>query len=234
MAIKSILAGFLIMLVSGSQAGDNTVPATILWYAEQESGIDPYRVRYIVTQDFLRSDDGVNNADFLLFDRQQKAIYSVVGENRSILQIDGSAETPAAPPELAMRVDRRADAKAPKVGGRTPVTLELSTGDSLCKSAVIAPGFLEDVRQAFREFSHVIAAQQARTMNNTPPELRTHCFLARYLYAHDFHLAEGMFLAEWSPDGERRELVDIEENMAVPASLFVIPDDYTVMRASKP
>jgi len=233
MAIKSILAGFLIVLVSGLQAGDDTVPAAILWYAEQEPGIDPYRVRYIVTADFLRSDDGVNSEDFLLFDRKQKSIYSVVGENRSILQIDGGVETSAVPPEIAMRVDRHVDAKSPKVGGRIPVTLELSAGDSLCKSAVIAPGFLEGVRKAFREFSHVVAAQQARTMHNTPPELRTHCFLARYLYAHDFHLAEGMVLAEWSPDGERRELVGIEENVAVPVSLFVIPDDYTVMRASE-
>lgn len=234
MAINSILAGVLILLVSSVQASDDTVPATILWYAEQESGVDPYRVRYIVTQDFLRSDDGINSEDFLLFDRKQKSVYSVVGENRSILQIDSAAEISAAPPELEIRIDRHADAKAPKVGGQAPVTLELSAGDSVCKSAVIVPGFLEDVRKAFREFSHVVAAQQARTMHNTPPEMRTHCFLARYLYAHDFHLADGMLLAEWSPNGDRRELVDIEESVAVPASLFVIPDDYTVMRASEP
>jgi hypothetical protein len=69
-------------------------------------------------------------------------------------------------------------------------------------------------------------------MNNTPAELRTPCFLARYLYAFDFHLAEGIVLAEWSPNGERRELVDIEKQVAVPLSLFVIPDDYAVMRAA--
>jgi hypothetical protein len=233
MAIKSILLGLLAMLVSGVQADDDNVSATILWYTEQESGIDPYRVRYIVTRDFLRSDDGIDSDDFLLFDRKQKSIYSVVGENRSVLQIDGGVETSAAPPELAMRVDRHADASAPKVGDRTPVTLELLAGDSVCKSAVIAPGFLDEERKVFLEFSHVVAAQQARTLNNTPAELRTHCFLARYLYAHDFHLTEGMLLAEWSPNGERRELVGIEEHVAVPLSLFVIPDDYSVMRTSE-
>ena len=233
MTIKSILLGLLIMLVSSVRADGDNVSATILWYAEQEPGVDPYRMRYLVTPDFLRSDDGVDSENFLLFDRKRKTIYSVVGENRSILQIDGGVETYAAPQELAMRVERRADTQAPKVGGRPPVALELLAGETVCKSAVIAPGFLDDEREVFRDFSHVVAAQQARTMNNTPPELRTHCFLARYLYAHDFHLAEGMLLAEWSPSGERRELVDIEEHVAVPSSLFVLPDDYAVVRTSE-
>ena len=232
MTIKSILLGLLIMLVSSVRADGDNVSATILWYAEQEPGVDPYRMRYLVTPDFLRSDDGVDSENFLLFDRKRKTIYSVVGENRTILQIDGGVETYAAPQELAMRVETRADTQAPKVGGRPPVALELLAGETVCKSAVIAR-FLDDEREVFRDFSHVVAAQQARTMNNTPPELRTHCFLARYLYAHDFHLAEGMLLAEWSPSGERRELVDIEEHVAVPSSLFVLPADYAVGRTSE-
>ncbi|VAW81199.1 hypothetical protein MNBD_GAMMA13-347, partial [hydrothermal vent metagenome] len=62
---------------------------------------------------------------------------------------------------------------------------------------------------------------------------RTPCFLARYLHESGFHLTEGMLLAEWSPDGKRRELIDVEEHVAVPAALFVIPDDYTVLHTSK-
>ena len=105
MTIKSILLGLLIMLVSSVRADGDNVSATILWYAEQEPGVDPYRMRYLVTPDFLRSDDGVDSENFLLFDRKRKTIYSVVGENRTILQIDGGVETYAAPQELAMRVE---------------------------------------------------------------------------------------------------------------------------------
>lgn len=232
MAVKFILAGLYLMLAAAAQASDDTVSATILWYAEQEPGIDPYRVRYIVTPDFLRSDDGAGSDDYLLFDRKKESVYSVVAENRTILQVDGGVDLAAVPPELVLNTERHVDAKAPEVGGGKPVTLELSAAGEVCRSAIVAEGFLDEERKVFREFARVIAGQQARTMNNTPAELRTPCFLARYLYAFDFHLAEGIVLAEWSPNGERRELVDIEKQVAVPLSLFVIPDDYAVMRAA--
>ena len=133
-----------------------------------------------------------------------------------------------------MQIKKSVDAKAPKVGGQVPVTLELLASDSLCWSAMVAPGFMDNERRAFQEFSRAVAVQQARTLNNTPPELRTPCFLAYYLHVNDFHLAVGMLLAEWSPDGTRRELVAVEEQVAVPASLFVVPDDYVVLNASEP
>ena len=232
--MRPLLLILLLTLVSATQAVDDTVPATILWYLEQEPGIDPYRVRYIVTKDFLRSDEGLDNEDFLLFDRQKDVIYSVLPEDRSVLQIKGDGDIAAAPPELTVQIKKSIDARAPKVGGQVPVTLELLAGDSLCQSAMVVPGYIDDERRAFREFSRAVAVQQARTLNNTPPELRTPCFLAYYLHLNDFHLAEGMLLAEWSPDGERRELVGVEEHVAVPASLFVVPDDYAVLHAGEP
>lgn len=233
MKTKAFFIGLLLTYVICVQAEDVNVQATILWYVEQEPGIDPYRVRYIVTQDYLRSDDGIDGQDFLLFDRGQRTIYSVVPQNRSVLQIVGDGAVSDAPPELAIRVNRHADTQAPRIGNKQPVKLELSAGDSVCKSAVVAPGLLEGEREVFLEFSQVLAAQQLRTLNNTPPELRTDCFLARYLYAHDFHFKAGMLIAEWSPQGERRELVDIEERVTVPASLFDIPDSYSIMQVGE-
>ncbi len=232
--MRLLLLFFLLTLVPAAQANDGTVSATILWFLEQEPGIDPYRVRYIVTKNFLRSDEGSDDVDFLLFDRQKNIIHSVVSEDRSVLQINGHGDVAIAPPELKVQIKKNIDAKAPKVGGQVPVTLELLAGDSLCQSAMVAPGFIEHARKAFQEFSRAVAVQQARTLNNTPPELRTPCFLAHYLHTSDFHLAEGMPLAEWSPDGKRRELVGVDEHVAVPVALFVIPDDYTVLHASKP
>ena len=31
---------------------------TVIWYLEQEAGGEPYRVRYVITSEFMRSDDG--------------------------------------------------------------------------------------------------------------------------------------------------------------------------------
>ena len=232
--MRLLLITLLFTLVPAAQAVDGMVSATVLWYLEQEPGIDPYRVRYIVTKDFLRTDEGLDNEDFLLFDRQKNVIYSVLPEDRRVLQINGDGDIAAVPPELTVQIKKSVDAKTPKVGGQVPVKLELLAGNSLCQSAMVAPGFIDDERRAFQEFSRAVAVQQARTVNNTPSELRTPCFLAHYLHVNDFHLAEGMLLAEWSPDGKRRELVGVEEHVAVPVSLFVVPEDFAVVHTSKP
>lgn len=212
-------------------ADEKPVPATILWYVEQEPGIDPYRVRYIVTDDYLRSDDGRDDGDFLLFDRSQDMIYSVVPESRTSLELDGNGVVPEAPAEIGLRIKQSVDDNAPKIGGRSPLALQLFAGGELCHSAMVAPGFLDNERQVFQALSRALAVQQTRTLNNTPVELRTGCFLAYYLHAGDFHLRSGMVLAEWGPDGKRRELVGVEDDVMVSPALFIVPDDYAVMRA---
>ena len=48
--------------------------ATVLHYAEQEPGGEPFRTRMIVTARYLRIDEGVESKDFLLFDRREKIL----------------------------------------------------------------------------------------------------------------------------------------------------------------
>ena len=57
---------FLTALVSCSNP---TTPAAVLYFVEQEPGVEPYRTRMIVTAGFLRMDEGQDSQDFLLFDR---------------------------------------------------------------------------------------------------------------------------------------------------------------------
>jgi hypothetical protein len=204
-------------------AGDG---ATVLWYTEQEAGIEPYPVRYIVTTDFMRSDDGRDDGDFLLYDRGQHKIYTVVQETRSVLEVGGAAQVPPVSQELSVSVREQIDQEAPEVAGVAPLQVELIADGELCHSALVAPGLLEPVRLALREFSLALAARQSQTLDRTPPEFRTPCFLARYLYASDFHLARGMVLAEWNAQGDRRELTGYESGVAVPASLFALPDGF--------
>jgi len=83
---SSTLLGFLLVASAAAGAGGK---GAVLWYAEQEAGIEPYKVRYIVSQDFMRSDEGIDEGGFVLLDRAQRQIYSVVPQNRTILHIDG-------------------------------------------------------------------------------------------------------------------------------------------------
>lgn len=205
--------------------------ATVVWYTQQEPGIDPYRVRYIITPDFMRSDDGQDSGDFLLFDRGQRQIYSVATEDRRVLEIDGNADAPQKPAKLLIDIRQHTDRKAPPINGKSPLEVDLVAAEKICRSALVAPGFLEPARQAMQEYSQALAVQQLRTLSNTPADYQTPCFLSRFLYATDFHLALGMVLADWNDQGERRELSAYETDVPVSGALFVLPDGFTRYQA---
>jgi hypothetical protein len=226
---SNALFALLLVVCTGVNARGK---GTVLWYAEQEAGIEPYKVRYIVTRDFMRSDEGSDEDEFVLLDRAEQQIYSVVAQNRTILHIDGSGTLPQVPPQLSIEIKRSADETAPKVAGAAPLTLELVADQELCYSAVIVPGYLEQARAAFQEFAQALAVQQSRTLAATPQEYQTPCFLSRYLYATDFHLRQGIPLLDWSQEGHRRELLDYETGVELDEGLFELPDGFAMIEAS--
>ena len=223
------LSGLLLLAWSGLSAA---VEGTVLWYGEREMGVEPYRVRYLVTRNFMRFDEGSDEGGFVLLDRAERQIYNSVPQNMTILRIDGRGELPPAPQHLSIELRRSADEQAPKVGGRTPLKLELVANQELCYSAVVVPGHLPQAQGAFKDFAQALAVQQVRTLASTPEEYQTPCFLSRYLYATDFHLQEGLPLLEWSPEGHRRELLDYETGVDLDESLFELPDGFAVIEAS--
>jgi len=223
----TVLYGLWLMIGSSAHA---EVKGTVLWYAEREAGIEPYRVRYIVTPGFMRSDEGDDKGGFVLFDRALRQIYSVVPQNRTILNIDGEGEVPQVPSTLSIEVRRSVDEKAPKVADKSPVTLELLADGELCYTAAIVPDHLQEAREALQEFALALAIQQSRTLAATPKEYQTPCFLARYLYATDFYLSQGISLLDWSEDGQRRELFDYQDGVELDAVLFELPDDFAIIK----
>ncbi len=229
MAARWVTALMLLGILAGAHA---QTTATVVWFQEQEPGIAPYPVRYLVTPRFMRSDDGVDSGDFLLFDRQTRKIYSVARDNRTVLEIDGGGALPQKPRTLSFTVDKRSAQGAPSIGGQEPLQVELSAGGEVCRTALVAPGFLEPVRLALQEFSRALAVQQGRTLARTPVEMQTPCFLSRYLYATDFPLRQGMLLADWNQAGERRELTGFKRDLVVDDALFEVPQSYAVMPAA--
>ncbi len=220
----------LLLLASGwSHAG---VTGTILWYLEQEAGIQPYKVRYLVTEHFMRTDEGGGEDGFALFDRSTRQVYSVVPEDRTILRIDGQGQLPEIPRRLDLRIKQHVDAQMPRVADKVPVTVELMAGGELCYSAVVVPGFPGPARAAFQEFIRSLAVQQMRTLANTREEYQTPCFLSRYLYAADFHVQQGVPLVEWDDQGKRRELIDYQIGVDLDEHLFELPDGYEIIQAA--
>ena len=220
------------LLLLTSMLSQAAVNGSILWYLEQEAGIEPYRVRYLVTEDFMRTDEGDGAGGFALFDRGTRQVYSVSPENRTVLRIDGKGQLPETPQQLDIRIKQSVDARTPRVENQVPVTVELTADGDLCYTAVVVPGFPGPARAAFQEFADSLAVQQLRTLENTPVQFRTPCFLSRYLYAADFQMRRGVPLVEWNDQGERRELIDYQIGVELDEQLFRLPEGYDMIRPS--
>ena len=65
----------------------STSGATILNFVEQERGVKPYPTRLIVTEKYLRFDDGEGSADFVLLDRNKNVIYSVNSTEGTVMAV---------------------------------------------------------------------------------------------------------------------------------------------------
>ena len=69
--MQKILSGLAALLLVGAASAQ---PASLLVYRVAEQGGEPYSSRIIVTPDFLRLDEGSDDASYTLFDRRQGSL----------------------------------------------------------------------------------------------------------------------------------------------------------------
>ncbi len=200
--------------------------ATLLQFQEQEPGIDPYTTRMLITADYVRVDDGMDNGNFVLFDRAAKTIYNVMQDNRSVLVVkpDGTVAVEADTVRLGEQTFAVDD--APAVGGKLPQGHRLMADDEICEQAVIVPDLLPEATRALVEFHSLLGLQSAATLGNTPDEFQTPCFLARHILAPAWQWQRGLVIQNWDPRGVRMELVDFQTGLQVDDARFVVPSDY--------
>jgi len=212
-------------LMSGAVAAAE-LSAQLLVYQVVEAGAEPYVSRLLTTPDFLRLDQGRQDSGFILLDRKARVIYSVNGEDHSILVIDPPQKARNTPPSLQLSAKRKAQPGMPQVAGKTPEYWEFFVNDRLCRSAVVVPGLLPRARTAYAEYLDLLAYQQLLTQAAVPEELQDPCDMAIHIYAPLAVLDKGLPLREWHESGWRQELVDFREAFAVPSASFELPADY--------
>ncbi|HSH28301.1 MAG TPA: hypothetical protein VK971_00215 [Thiohalobacter sp.] len=223
LSLCAMLAGMLLQLPAGAEPP--TRDATIVHYQESERGVAPYPVRILVTPAFLRLDDGVDGGNFLLVEREAGVLYNVNHQSRNILTIaDGEITEIEAAPDIQVKVS--ADTDAPRIGGEAVRRVDVIADGELCMTAHVVPSLLPDVTAALRQYQQILAARQFRDLALTPESMRGPCFYANYVQGATRYLDEGLPV-QWSHEGGRAQvLVDYEQDRAVPASLFTLPDDY--------
>jgi len=232
----SVSLAMVAMLLTACQQNENSTTqqsekasngATLLNFVEFEKNVEPYATRLIVTQQFMRFDDGEGSEDFVLFDRQKAVIYSVNTAEETVMAVHRKNIELEPPFELILthtKLDNLKD--APTIAGKQAQHYQFSANGERCYDVIVVPGLMPDVVNALREFGDLLASDSKVTFNNLPADLQKPCDISMNTFAPGRHLEFGFPIQEWSMNGSGRSLLDYQLDYQPDQTLFVLPDNY--------
>lgn len=215
----------LLALISLGAVACSREGATALHFSEQEPEGEKFATRMLVTDRYLRIDYGVDSDDFILFDRKLPTIFSVNHNDKTIMVIKPLPIRLAKPSPFEHRTEKTKDTP-PAVGGKSVVHYRLSTNDELCIDVFAAEGLLPTAVQALREYHLSIAGEHAAALTSAPPEGRSDCDLANFVFAPTRHLELGFPIRQEDTGGNVRQLVDFKQDLKIEEKLFSLPSGY--------
>jgi len=206
---------------------DDSDKITQIDFVEEEKGIDPYKVRLIVSKSFLRFDDGESSNGFILYNRKSKVIYNVNDDDKTIMEIHPKRKSVVSPVKLKNRDKKIAElTDAPKINNTVPIKYDFSTNDTVCFGIVAVKGLLPMATKALREFQQALADDSTFTLDNIPADMQDACALAMNTFTSTRHLKFGFPIQFWSPKGYSRSLVSFNEDFKSNETLFLLPEQY--------
>ncbi len=201
-------------------------------YQEEEKGVEkPYTTRFIANSQYLRIDEGTNKSSYVLFDRADKIVYSVVHDQGTIMMITSKPVIGKLPKEIKIDIQKVIDVKTPKIAGRQTMQFKHLANSKECVTYIVVPNTLGQVVSAIREYRSVLAGQHALNITKTPKDLRDDCFTAFNIYKHSAHLKHGLVVSEWSKK-KKKQLIDYKQDAQVDRSLFELPSNYKRFKTS--
>ncbi len=191
-------------------AEDDLIPMTELIFEESEPGVAPYRSRMLLSEDWLRLDDGTDQGDYILFDRKAREIHSFNRDDRTELVIPPRE---IAPVDFQVDYQRQAQVlkDAPKIAGGTPVERRYLADGKLCRRAIAVPGFLPEFTATLRDYEQLLAEQGKQTLPRIPADVRESCYMSNnFLHPVDY-LEDGFPLFVVNDQQRVRKLVGYRE-----------------------
>jgi len=195
-----------------------------LYYDEIEMGAGAQSMRYLINDQFLRIDNGDDKADFVLFDVNKKNIYSVNHEDQTILKIENNQWSQ---PEFDFKVSTHQSAMndAPKIQDKTVYTYSVNAGDQSCTEVFLIKDTYTDEMKIMHQYQQVLSGQQVATLNNTPKEMHTPCFLVDQVYHAGGYFKIGLPV-KISYSRDYIKFLSRFKNISVDAALFELPQTY--------
>lgn len=195
-----------------------------LYYDEAEMGAGAQHMRYLINDQFIRIDNGDDKADFVLFDVNKKNIYSVNHEDQTILKIENNQWSQ---PAFDFKVSTHQSAMndAPKIQDKTVYTYTVNAGDQACTEVFLIKDIYMDEMKIMHQYQQVLSGQQVATLNNTPKEMHTPCFLVDQIYHAGDYFKIGLPV-KISYSRDYIKFLSRFRNISVDSRLFELPKSY--------
>lgn len=220
---------FLFFGLCSSMAVADKIKSLALFYAEVEQGTQAQNMRYIINDQFLRIDNGDDNADYILFDVNLKKIFSVNHDDQTILHIDKYKWTQ---PKFKfdVNIEQAVLKGAPKVQDKTVYAYHVKADNKTCTSVFLIKNIHPNEMNVLYEYQRVLSGQQVATLKNTPEEFQTPCFLVDQVYHAGEYYKLGLPLRIHFSRNYDKLLKDIKTG-EFDQHLFELPESYKKYKA---
>jgi len=196
-------------------------------FMEQEQYVEPYPTRIIITQDFLRFDDGENSQDYILFDRSNNVVHSVVTEERTIMSVHPKDTKIKPPIKLDLTEKDLGEMKdAPEINGKKPHHYQLLVNGKVCSDVIVVNNLMPAAVKALTEFTELMASDSKMTLSSTPADMFNDCDLAMDTFASTRVFKFGFPVQTMGRRDYARTLVDYDEKYKLDKKLLELPKDY--------
>lgn len=211
------LAVLLLAAGAAAQAAD----MIDLRYQDSEQDATPYETRILVTERYLRMDDGRDGSDFVLLDRKTGKVVNVLHQQKLLMALRDKA----LPKHYVQTY--RVEKKVTPVRPGTARIQVLADGH-LCSETVAAAKLFPEAARAMAEYKAALAYTQWATYLNTPAELRQDCDLVHHVWQTGLAYSQGLPLEERDYAGRVRQYLGGEKRELRP-ELFRLPAGYTLI-----
>ena len=210
--INSLLLALLFFTYSNASA-ETGIDAYELIYDEQETGTDPYQVKFTVTNRYLRIDQLGDQSGYVIYDNKQQLVHSVVHHDESVLVIP---KYDYQKPDLSKTVEVSYSIipDAPKIASQSIYSYRVNAADKnkeKCMDIILAEGLLPEVSSVLISYQKMLAGQQSRLLKTTPKEYQSSCFLYDQVFNEGDYYHKGLPIQEWHSNGKRRLLVSYKK-----------------------
>jgi len=215
---------FIVMITSAGAVHAENVKSLVLFYDEVEEGVGVQPVRYLINNDFLRIDNGNENADFILFDVNKKSIFSINHEDQTVLKIEQRKWTKPVF-DFKTSIKEELMPNAPEIFNKPVYNYQVKASEKVCTQVFLIKDTYPEAMQVMYAYQQILSGQQVATLQNTPQEMHTPCFLLDQVYHEGGYYQSGLPVQISYSRGYAKLLKDFKEQ-GVDTQLFQVPASY--------